>query len=190
VALTLTSICIAGCSGSEPARPDSGVDNPTIAVSPSAGPETSASVRVRASIAVPRSPAVEALVSFVQAHAESVNAGRVTPALVSVSTPAELTRQRRVVAFAIAQGYAVPGSPVVHVVSVLAKSPAVTRLGVCFWLPSTEYVDARTGDAVNGPVPRQWAPAVATLRLAGVTWSVDTVREPDNETTIGCGSNP
>ena len=131
-----------------------------------------------------------ALVSFVKAHAESVNSGDVTPLLVTVTTPAELARQRQVVDFAVAQGYVVPSEPVVRVVSVLQRSAKTEVLGTCFWLPSTEYREADTGRSPSGPVPRAWAPAVATLRLANLTWSVDTLSKPDNETTIRCGSNP
>lgn len=183
---------LAGCAtGPAVTHQQQAVANPPVVVSP-ASPTSDGGqpVRVEASIGVPGSRAVAALVPFVQAHAESVNAGRVTADLVSATTPAELARQRQVVAFASAQGFLVPSTPVLRVVSVLDRSASVARFGICLWLPSTEYVDARTGRPPNGPVPQTWAPAVATVRLANLTWSVDNLREPDNETTIGCGSNP
>jgi hypothetical protein len=188
-----TALGVTGCSdqASPGKEPDQGAVNPTVVVSPSQTSVTSSpDVRVRASLGVPRTAAVAAVLAFVRAHAESVNAGRVTPRLAAVSTPAELARQRRVVAFAVEQGYVVPRMPVLRVMSLLDESATEVRLGVCFWLPSTEYVDARTRDSASGPVPKAWAPAVTTVRLAHLTWSVDTVSEPDNETTIDCGSQP
>jgi len=186
------ALLLTGCSqgtAAPPSKPT--VDNPTLSISPP--PTTTpgaAVVSVQASIGVPSSQAVTALVSFVKAHAESVNSGRVTRLLVAVATPAELARQRQVVDFAVAKGYVVPSTPMVRVVSVIDKSATAKSFGTCFWLPSTEYQDAKTGQPPSGPVPKVWAPAVATVRLAKVTWSVDTLSEPDNETTIRCGSNP
>ena len=187
------SLILTACSeGTTTSPPETPVDNPTLSVS--TPPTTSATaehpVTVEASIGVPPSRAVTALVSFVKAHAESVNSGQVTRLLVSVTTPAELARQRQVVDFAVAQGYVVPTTPVVRVVSVLHRSATTRALGTCFWLPSTEYRESATGRSPSGPVPRAWAPAVATLRLANLTWSVDTLSKPENQMTITCGSNP
>ncbi len=193
--LAIGSLVLAGCSEATTPDPASGlVHNPPLQVtsSPVRSSSTPAApggpATVRASIGVPRSRAVAALLSFVEAHAESVNSGRVTRRLVSVTTPTELARQRQVVGFAAANGYAVPTTPSVQVVSVIDRSPTLARLGACFWLPSTEYQDARTGRSPAGPVPQAWAPAVATVRLVKMTWSVDNLSKPDNQTTIRCGS--
>ncbi len=96
---------------------------------------------MQASIGVGVTPsrAVRALISFVKAHAESVNSGQVTRQLVAVTTAAELGRQRQVVDFAVAHGYVVPATPMVRVVTVLHRSATTETLGACFWLPSTEY---------------------------------------------------
>jgi hypothetical protein len=193
LALTAVSMVLAACSeGTATSPPQTPVDNPTVSVStaPTTTPGAVDPVTVQASIGVPSSRAVTALVSFVKAHAESVNAGRVTRRLVSVTTPAELARQQQVVDFAVAQGYVVPSTPVVRIASVLRRSATSESFGTCFWLPSTEYREADSGTSPSGPVPRAWAPAVATLRLANLTWSLDTLTKPDNETTIRCGSNP
>lgn len=195
VGLSGLGAVLAGCSQS-PAHEPVGrpVDNPTISVSspPTSEPPGTATtpVTVRADLLIGRTPAVAAVVAFVKAHAESIDAGRVTPSLVAATTPAQLARQRQVVAFAVASGFAVPTEPVLRVVRVLDHPASGESLAVCLWLPSTEYVDAETGQPPNGPVPAQWAPAVATVRLEKVTWSVDTLKEPDHQTTIRCGGNP
>lgn len=184
----------AGCSDSSPSAGGAGpVDNPTVSVAsvaPSTAYDTGGPVRVQASLGVPSSPAVRALVAFVKAHAESVNSRQATPLLAKVSTATELAKQRQVIGFAADKGYVVPIAPVLRVVSVQARSATSQALAVCLWLPSTEYVDSVTGKPPNGPVPKAWAPAIATVRLANMTWSVDNLGEPSNETTIRCGDNP
>ena len=191
--LAAVALALAACSeGTATAPRDTPVDNPTLSVStpPTTSPSAVAPITVEASLGVDPSRAVTALVSFVKGHAESVNSGRVTRLLVSVTTPAELARQRQVVDFAVAQGYVVPTSPEIKVVSVLRRSATTQVLGACFWLPSTEYRESQTGRSPSGAIPRAWAPAVATLRVANLTWSVDTLSEPDHQTTIRCGSHP
>jgi len=49
---------------------------------------------------------------------------------------------------------------------------------VCFYLPATEYVDKVTGTSPNGPIPKQWQPAVVTLTKPSVTWKVDKLLPP------------
>lgn len=190
---------LGGCSAGSTTPPaDTTVDPPPVVVSSPPPPgETvdAATVTVHTRVDVPASQAVRALVAFVKAHAESLNSGKVTRSLSSVTTATELARQQRVVDFAVSMGYVVPTAPVVRVVSVVRQTAALEMLAVCFWLPSTEYVDERTGRPPNGPVPRAWAPAVATVRLsnvrlANVTWAVDNLEQPGNETTIRCGSDP
>ena len=114
-------------------------------------PRSRRPVSVDASIGVAPSPAVSALVAFVQAHAESIDSGRVTPLLVAVTTPAELARQRRVVAFAVAQGYVVPTAPEVRVVTRdpalgVDRGPGRVLLAAVHGVPSTpEPASHRTG---------------------------------------------
>jgi len=133
---------------------------------------------------------VTSLVAFVREHAASINSGRVTPGLEAVTTPRELARQRAVVDYAVAKGYVVPSTPVIRVRSVLDESASSKALAACLWLPSTEYLDRETGEPPNGPVPSVWAPAVATVRLVDLTWSVDNLRRPEDQTKINCGSDP
>ena len=90
------------------------------------------------------------------------------------------------VAFAAQHGYVVPDVPRVAVVSATTPTAGTASLGVCLWLPSTEYVDADTGQPPSGPVPERWVPAVATLSEGSVTWMVDMLTSPDNISTVNC----
>lgn len=192
----LVVVALGGCSDEPASSPQSpgGVDNPTISVAPSTQPSNAVPSRepvvVRSHVTVPRTPAVRSLLTFVRAHAEAVRRGRETPLLSRVTTPAQLAAQRRVIGFAVAQGYVVPSEPAVRVVAVADRSARSVALATCFWLPSTEYVDETTGAPPSGPVPRSWAAAIAVVRLVGVTWSVDTLREPGRGTSIRCGGRP
>jgi hypothetical protein len=82
----------------------------------------------------------------------------------------------------------VPTRPEVAVVESLSPSPGQALLGVCLWLPSTEFVDELTGVSPAGPVPEEWLPAVAQLSRRQVTWVVDTLKPPTTEFMPDCGS--
>jgi hypothetical protein len=123
------------------------------------------------------SPASRAFVEFIAARVDSMRAGEVTTLLRHRSTPAQLRTQSEAVGYAANHGLTVPSRPRVAVVSTKTTGGAVT-LGVCLWLPSTEFVDSVTGTPPGDDIPRAWLPATATLVRSGVTWVVDTVVSP------------
>lgn len=188
----VVAVVPAGCSSqdSDPSRTGpSGhpASNPTL-VLPSAPTTTAVSVQV--DLQVPSSPAIDAVLDFVHGHAESVRAGRPTARLIDVTSRDELARQRTVIGYAADRGWTVPPRPILRVVSAQRVAADREQVGVCLWLPSTEYVDATTGKPPTGTVPEAWAPAIADVRRVAVTWVIDSMVRPGTKVTMTCGSRP
>ena len=193
----LTLLGATGCSsdGSGDRRggavSNPGLPSPTGSTATSGAPTSQAPgdedrVRVLAQVRVRSGPVTRTLTRFVAAHATSVIAGRPTATLRRVSTAAELRRQVAVVDYAVAHGLTVPARPRIAVVSSRRPSPDRAVLGVCLWLPSTEYVDELSGQPPNGPVPRQWLPAEAFVTRQTVTWRVDKLSATSGA-RVDCG---
>ncbi len=147
---------------------------------------TTGPVIVSTRLKVPRDPTTEAFAAFVEAHARSVIAGVAIPALREVTSPAEYARQVRVITDARDRGLTVPTRPRIVVVEARRPDPRQAELGVCLYLPSTEFVDQITGVSPAGPVPATWVPAVATLSRETVTWVVDKLGQPDRHFAPEC----
>ncbi len=143
-------------------------------------------VEVEVRYSVPPDEASRTLVAFIRAHAESVISGEEAPGLAQLTTQTEYRRQLISLRFADRRGYVVPTRPRIAIVSRQSREFGQV-LGVCLWLPSTEFVDAHTGQSPSGPVPREWAPALATLREQTVTWKVDKLSSPAGSSRISCG---
>jgi len=179
------AVLTTGCSdsgGSTPELEDPLAGSTTTPSSrpPSSGTEPRAAaddVQVDVQLTTRQSPASRAFVEFIAARVDSMRGGEVTTLLRRRSTPAQLQAQSEAVSYAANRGLTVPSRPRVAVVSTKATGGTVT-LGVCLWLPSTEFVDSVTGAAPGDEVPRAWLPATATLVRSGVTWVVDTVVSP------------
>lgn len=186
----------AGCTQQAPSG--NGVHPPATVSEPSGGTtvQTPASpspdapdvpeVEVEVRYSVPPDEASRTLVAFIRAHAESVISGEEAPGLAQLTTQTEYRRQLISLRFADRRGYVVPTGPRIAIVSRQPQEFGQV-LGVCLWLPSTEFVDAHTGQSPSGPVPREWAPAFATLREQTVTWKVDKLSPPAGSSRISCG---
>lgn len=147
-------------------------------------------MRVHVEYQVAPGPDAKALVTFIAAHATSVIRQHVTRQLEAVTTSAELSRQRAAIRFATRQHYTVPPEPIVRIVSVARDGARNRQVGMCLWLPSTEYVDAATGRLPSGDVPQAWVQAIAILQRQTVTWKVDRVSSPTNPNRLSCGGTP
>jgi hypothetical protein len=174
----------------QPTRGEPGTGATTPA--PSSSSTTTASapsnrVAVDAVVRVDAPAQVDALLTFVRAHAESVNSGYTTPELEDVTTAGQLARQAKVVSWAASQGYAVPDRPRVAVVDVGKAGAGQTRLDVCLWLPSTEFVSRVSGIPVDESVPATWRPASATLTRHNDGWRVARLTDADRQHQIDCG---
>lgn len=196
VALVGAVLAGAGCTQQAPTgegrqpradvlTPSPATDSTPLAVTTSP-PANRQAVEVHVRYDVPPDDASRTLVAFVRAHAKSVIAGRATPELARLTTQPEHRRQVAAVRFAVRRGYTVPTDPRVAVVS-RQRTDFGQVLGVCVWLPSTEFMDTITGQRPHGPVPREWVPAVATLRKQTVTWKVDKLSAPANPGSMTCG---
>jgi hypothetical protein len=189
-------LALAGCSDPAP-QPTAASSTPVLPTFPSldptagsAGPSTPP-VHVDVRLSVPASPATEALVAYTRAHAESVIAGRSSAELRAVTSRHLLAYQQQVIAAARAKGFAVPTRPRMAVVSGSDAGPGRKRLGVCYWLPSVQYIDASSG-APTDEVPSTWVGAVALVtrvRSAGrpMTWIVAKVEAPTKRDEVDCG---
>lgn len=143
-------------------------------------------VEVEVQYSVPPDEASRTLVAFIRAHAESVISGEEAPGLVRLTTQTEYRRQLTSLRFADRRGYVVPTRPRIAVVS-RQRHTFGQVLGICLWLPSTEFVDAASGQPPSGPVPQRWAPAYAKLTGQTVTWKVDKLSPPAGSSRISCG---
>lgn len=198
VAAVLTGAALSGVGCTQQTPTGDLVQPPTTVTEPSTGtaaqplttPSTegidSAGVQVHARYDVPPDNATRALIAFLRARTESVIVGQQSPQLSRLTTRQEHRRQVTSIRFAVRQGYTVPSEPFVAVVSRHRRSFGQV-LGVCLWLPSVEFVDAESGQPPSGPVPRQWAPALVTLRQQTVTWKVDKLSAPADPGSITCG---
>lgn len=157
---------------------------------PPSTPTDSTGVQPQVQYEVPPGPETKALVKFLTAHTMSVVRKRVTRQLKEVAMPAELARQRQVIRFAALHDYTVPLHPVALIVSISRDDARQRHIGVCLWLPSTEYVDARTGRPASGQVPQSWAPAIASLHRLTVTWKVGSLSPARDYHQISCGGSP
>lgn len=146
-------------------------------------------MRVHVQYQVRPDDATKALVAFIEARTVSVIRQHSTAILGKVATPAELVRQRRAINFAARRNYTVPTEPIIEILSVTGVG-ARRQVGACLWLPSTEYVDATTGQPPSGQVPRSWAGAIATVRRQTVAWKVDSLSAPRDNEALRCGGRP
>lgn len=201
--VTALLVTLGGCGGD--AAPDSEmVSNPRLdghptetepeqaVTTPSQSSSTnveapSTNVDVDALVRVDAPAQVDAFVTFVRAHAESVNTGYVTRELEGAATTGQLARQAKVIDWAASQGYAVPDRPRVAVVGVDKAGAAEARLDVCMWLPSTEFVSRISGLPVDESVPATWRPASATLTMHNDGWKVARLSDADRQHPIDCG---
>ena len=171
-------------SSSDPTEPASTSDG---SGAPSDAVVTTGPVRVDVQLRVPKSAATEAFASYVEEHARSVIGGSPTPGLRDVTSPAEYDRQVQVVNDARDRGLVVPTRPQVAVVAARSTDDGETELGVCLYLPSTEFVDKITGVSPAGQVPDTWAPAVATVAKETLTPVVDKLGQPGTTFAPDCG---
>jgi hypothetical protein len=198
VAAALLALILTGCSSAQDA-PAAGTASDPVSVVPtfaSTGatdvPDSgAASVSVAARLDVPASPATRALVSYTRAHAQAVIAGSVTSELRTLTSPSLLAYQRRTVASARSKGFVVPTRPRMKIVSADRRGPGQEALGVCYWLPSVEYVDAVSG-APASEVPKAWIGAIARVARTPavgqpVTWIVAKVGPPTKRDEVDCG---
>jgi hypothetical protein len=207
-ALVLALVAILAACGGDAAPQSEMVSNPRLDGQPTqAEPETgsttpspsspsssatvrapSTSVIVDAQVRVDAPAQVEAFITFVRAHAESVNTGYATNELKGATTADQLARQAKVISWAASQGYAVPDRPRVAVVDVEKAGAGQARLDVCIWLPSTEFVSRVSGLPADEAVPATWRPASATLTMHNDGWRVARLADADRQHPINCGS--
>lgn len=178
----------ASVSSSDPSDPSTeSPGSPRVSTSPVSLPApTSGSIRVSMLLQVPASDATRVFSAYVDEHARSVIAGEPSPGLRDVTSASEYARQTQVVGDARDRGLTVPSRPRVAVVSSREVGAGHVDLGVCLWLPSTEFVDEITGVSPAGPVPEQWAPAVAQVSRATMTWVVDKLGQPATKYAPDC----
>jgi hypothetical protein len=169
-----------------PAEPETDATTASPPSSTAAGPP-STSVTVDALVQVDAPAQVDAFVTFVRAHAESVNTGYATSELEGVTTADQLARQAKVISWAASQGYAVPDRPRVAVIDAAKAAGGEAKLDVCIWLPSTEFVSRVSGLPIDETVPAAWRPASATLTMHNDGWRVARLTGADRQHPISCG---
>jgi hypothetical protein len=144
-------------------------------------------VRLDLRLEVPESDATKAFAAYVMEHARSVIAGAPTTRLREITSSAEYDRQVQVVGEAKDRGLTVPTRPQVTVLESRPAGSGATLLGVCLYLPSTEFVDRVTGVSPAGEVPDTWVPAVATVANETLTPVVDKLGQPGTTFAPACG---
>jgi len=179
VAFVVMVVC-SGCTSQQAAPSDRdsepGTELSTTPADPS--PQLPRAIRVDVVSRVGASPEATAFAAYVRARTASFLAGSATPSLRLHTTGRELRRQQGLVTSAVESGFTVPAQPRVALVGRQRVASDATVLGVCLYLPSTEYVDAITGDSPYGDVPQRWQAAVVRLVSSPVTWKVDKVVPP------------
>ncbi len=188
---------LVGCTSDSDKPATSPIHNPglsqsesTTPVAPTADPidpGDAERVKVHMRLLVPSGPETKALSAFIAAHARSIRVGQPTGSLKRVASAAEYQRQLGVIRYARENGLTVPSDPNVAVVDRRELDSGGVALGVCLWLPSTEYVDQITGNPPSGPVPERWMPAVATVTQQTKTWFVDKLAAPEQRNAPICG---
>lgn len=192
----VTVLAGAGCTqhhsddGIQPLVTGSATSQPVLSASPSHSPGQPGGVRAHVQYQVTSGADTRVLVAFIEAHARSMIRQRVTGQLAKLATPRELARQRQAIRFARRHNYTVPTHPVVRIPSITRTRPRQRQVGVCLWLPSTEYLDRQTGRSPAGQVPQSWAAAIAILRRQTVSWKVDRVSSPTDHEKLSCGGRP
>lgn len=191
VALLSIGCSASGKSEQEIVKSNPGLSPPTMTDQPSTEPlppeqPAQNEVSVALTLQVSEGPQTRAFKAYLRARAESLNAGIASPALARLSTARELARQRAVITSAFEQGFVVPRRPRAAVVSLARLANDRAALGVCFYLPSTEYRNRITGGSPYGDVPKRWQPAVVGLTRSRVTWKVDRLDQPTERQIPDC----
>ncbi len=173
--------------GPSPATTTSSDPAPHAQSGPSSAIVTTGPVRVSVRMRARSGPAGDALRTFILERTRSIIAGDATPRLRKVSSAAEYARQRLVIGDAAQRGLTVPTRPLAVVVRAQRRRDDRILLGVCLWLPSTEFVDEVTGVSPAGPVPPEWLAAVAHASKQPMTWVVDRLTSPRTAFVPDCG---
>lgn len=180
-AMVVTVLLFSGCT-----KPDGAPVQIVPGTEPTRAPATSSAsardaVRVEVSLKVGASRETKALTAYLRARTESFLRGSITPRLRAHATRSEFRRQRGLVRSAVEGGFTVPARPRAAVIGRQRPAPKTTVLDVCFYLPSTEYLDQTTGKSPYGEVPRRWQPATVRMVKSPVTWKVAKVVPPPKQ---------